>query len=750
MGKNYNDIENALSKRYNGLLSAVSSPDAVERAKTVNKEYKEKEKTGFFDFFRRPAMQYVGVILVAVLVCGGTYLGIMKLNSLNPGNTPDTSDAVTDIRDISDILTIQIGDKQHYTVRENNTVKIDVTLKNVKEIASVGLTIYWDEGLRLLRAEYADKNALIYEPNQKNASGEPIWIGTESPFMFNRIALDQSGVIRGDCVFVSLEFEVTDRWKFEEYRALHIRGEADPNNIFDTHDNNVPFEITGTEIWPMYLTVGTDFETADSQETTDPETIAPDETAVPDDTTAPGETAVPDDTTAPGETAVPDNTTAHDETASPETTGWEDIHGTETVEETETETTVPETTEAETDIETTTPVTEPDPHREFRSVQTSHTTPDSVDKPTIVSQSSPYAKRKAGGVYCAHPSAEFVFEVVDCGYVQYEKYQAVQGNPLPDVTAEYLEKIASGKLKVWLCDLDGNKIDYVYANKNGYVRFVLYPGKYKAMYEDDGTYKTCSSCMIEVEEETLDTGEKKAYYNVYYNDGTNADRPYLFIYNYNIYKPVTIRVKDDATGQPLADTYVVYQGQYLSSSIKKRSRYLKTDKNGEITSNSIFDIILAQDPAFISSWQRDAAFYFEKDGYDGIAIKGRAPTDVLFEIKLHKTEYYEFTIKVIDKETGDPMKDVFLHKTSSFHGTFIIGQSGEDGVLNGVMPSGDLTDVYGNPVDVRVEISYVSDTGSYTTQYICLSAGEYDFTALYSKSDDAYPHGRFEIESFTD
>ena len=45
---------------------------------------------------------------------------------------------------------------------------------------------------------------------------------------------------------------------------------------------------------------------------------------------------------------------------------------------------------------------------------------------------------------------------------------------------------------------------------------------------------------------------------------------------------------------------------------------------------------------------------------------------------------------------------------------------------------------------------HASDTGSYTTQYICLSGGEYDFTVLYSKSDDAYPRGRFEIESFAD
>ena len=254
MGKNYNDIENVLSKRYNGLLSAVSSPDAVERAKTVNKEYKEKEKTGFFDFFRRPAMQCAGAILAAVLVCGGTYLGIMKLSSLNSGNSAgtNTSTAAETTGAEDTVRRMIIKAKTYVFGEETNNIDLNgsvrefevvVSFENVSDLKSASLKISWEKpGLTLKNAEYM-VNGLTNTPDKP-------WSEVQNSYVFNWLALDAKDEIKSRTKFVKLTFRGSDDIN---PGTVVIKIEPDQSNIFDSDSNDVPYTLESETVYFDFL-----------------------------------------------------------------------------------------------------------------------------------------------------------------------------------------------------------------------------------------------------------------------------------------------------------------------------------------------------------------------------------------------------------------------------------------------------------------------------------------------------------------
>jgi hypothetical protein len=273
---------------------------------------------------------------------------------------------------------------------------------------------------------------------------------------------------------------------------------------------------------------------------------------------------------------------------------------------------------------------EPTLKPEFKSMQESHITPDGITQPSRMYSSDPSMLHRPCGIHGSE-RVSIVFRVFDAGYEQFEKLDAHQGRAIPQITRDYMDRFIEGKMKFWICDVDGNKIDYVFANKDGFVQFILYPGTYTAMYEDDGVYKTIVSSVITVEEDTCGSPIYDVFYTIYDTDGKVGDLSYIIIYNYERYKPVTVKVTDEETGMPVPDTYVAYQAQHLSEG----TEYFKTDENGELKLNSIFDFIIKQKPTSIDSWQTNIRLYFEKDGYAGVTIR----EDKLksnFEVKLKK------------------------------------------------------------------------------------------------------------------
>ena len=71
---NYNDIEEYLSDKAPRLERDINYSGAVRASETVGGKKTGKESGGFF---QTPAMQIIGVFLVAVMVGGGTF-GALK------------------------------------------------------------------------------------------------------------------------------------------------------------------------------------------------------------------------------------------------------------------------------------------------------------------------------------------------------------------------------------------------------------------------------------------------------------------------------------------------------------------------------------------------------------------------------------------------------------------------------------------------------------------------------------------------
>ncbi len=361
-------------------------------------------------------------------------------------------------------------------------------------------------------------------------------------------------------------------------------------------------------------------------------------------------------------------------------------------------------------------VTEPtaeDQKREFRSKQSSHTTPSNITAPTKMDESP---QHEGGGVDKEAP-ARVYFKVIDCGFEQFEELLGNHGRYdmcSPD-TSRYWTMFRNGEFKVWLCTLDGEKIDYVYANANRIVGFDLYPGEYQVMFEDDGTYKTLYSSIIKVEENEDNRRYSYPLYVQIINPlGYDTDRAWLHVYNYQWYDPVTITVTDDETGEPLADTYIAYHAAFLSS--QYMDRYYKTDSDGKLSLSCIFDIIDKVNVAFMGSWHDDITLYFKKDGYDPIVVKTDNVRETGFNIRLHKTERYDYTILVLNSTTGEPVEGATLEINTSTSGDAIIGTSGADGILKGYFYSKDLKDIYGvmySPDEIQsrafVGVQYISE-----------------------------------------
>ncbi|MBR6922678.1 MAG: hypothetical protein IKH51_10820 [Clostridia bacterium] len=682
------------------LYSAVSDINDDNVADFIRYENSLPERSGKAGSYH-PVLRIAGAFAVCAVIFGGMFAALKYLEYrggliTNPPETAssDTSeeteitaetetaeetgtetDAESTYTPVSALRIIAATDGGALFAGEDAFVYIK--LENVKELASLCLTVAWDERLTLDFAEYANIGGIKNQPDD----GE--WSEVGNSFTFNWLALEPENALKSDLTFVTLRFFTPD-----ESGDYPVTITADPNNVFDNSDQNVPFTISNTIISTVSR------ELTEPYETTDQET-------------------------------------------EPVTTDTEPVI-TEAEQETETETETETVTETEAE-------TEAEKGKEFRSVQKKHETNDALENPTVMYTSNPYNWHPDVGIYSGKPSY-IAFKVLDCGHDQFEALLARTGKKLSDgLDTSYIrENLLTGKLKFWLCDLDGNKIDYVYANKNGIVGFELYPGEYRIMYEDDGMYKTNYSSIVGIYEDE----EGSAYYVIYDSEGKVGSNAYVCIYNYQRYKPVTITVTDDITGEPLKDVYVAYQSSYLAED----KDYLKTDGSGQLKLQSIFDLPIYNWAGSITSWQSDISLYFEKEGYDGLRIKTDNVKETSFEVQLHKTEYIEYTIKVQNKETGEPIKGAKLVRNSTIHGEFIIEESGEDGILKGILPSYDLKNQYGEPsVMTDVTVTYECDTaryGSLAQINVPLNRGVYEFTLLFTNVGTREPEGEFEFVPF--
>ena len=129
-------------------------------------------------------------------------------------------------------------------------------------IASVLAAVSWSEDLTLTDAAYncnfndngkEKSGSLVHTPKKTKfvfVGTTPVstvdWTGTQSPYLFNWIALEKADAIKNDCTLITLTFKVADG----AAGTLPVTAEIDPENLFDANGNNVRFEIIqgGVEI----------------------------------------------------------------------------------------------------------------------------------------------------------------------------------------------------------------------------------------------------------------------------------------------------------------------------------------------------------------------------------------------------------------------------------------------------------------------------------------------------------------------
>ena len=166
------------------------------------------------------------------------------------------------------------------------------------------------------------------------------------------------------------------------------------------------------------------------------------------------------------------------------------------------------------------------------------------------------------------------------------------------------------------------------------------------------------------------------------------------------------------------------------SSNDPSATYALTDKNGTVKASSIFEYMYN-----FSENSSGAGLRFEKDGYDLYQLRDVQPNDTDFNIKLHKSEVIEYTVKVIDKSTGQPMSGVMLMPHGN-DGEYMIDEnkSGEDGILRANFTSYDFTQ---KTAYFRVKYEYQEANVSGIMEYKS-AFGDFNITDKSQRSYIAY------------
>lgn len=268
-------------------------------------------------------------------------------------------------------------------------------------------------------------------------------------------------------------------------------------------------------------------------------------------------------------------------------------------------------------------------------------------------------------------------------------------------------------MKVWLCDRNGNKIDYVYTNKNGLAKFEInVKGWYTICYDGDDKYAPLAPCAnIEIHTD-------------YYVDRFATEirsvtiMRDIYLYDRTRFFPFTIKVYDSITKEPI-------EGVRIGRSTDPE--FAVTDANGSVTTRPLAEIadkgILAT-----TTWR----FGFYKDGYD--SLQGYAQTqDTELVVYLSPTTYHPYNIKIINQQTREPVQGVQLIINNLGDNSVIYTEfSGADGIVSGMKSSQDMNRSV--DVDLFYQIDVLTPYGDYvkTRRAISLNKEQTDYVVYLS------------------
>ncbi|MBR5779686.1 MAG: hypothetical protein IKY21_03570 [Clostridia bacterium] len=231
-------------------------------------------------------------------------------------------------------------------------------------------------------------------------------------------------------------------------------------------------------------------------------------------------------------------------------------------------------------------------------------------------------------------------------------------------------RIKKAGLKIWITDPNGNKIDYIYTNSDGVAAFSAPDGYYKFYLEGDDTYVTSDfSDIIPIPSEG-------------YNYLTTKEAK-VRTYRKEI-DSFTVYVTDVDTGEPIKDVAVRAFGKDCDP--------VYTDSDGKATTRSLLS----------KYYGYNCDIYFAHDKYDDIEVEVNVK-DREMHVQMKKTEMMEFTIKVIDFETGEPVEGVEVLSTwFKYPESKALNKvTGKDGLIKGVMSKNESEYHHHNRITLR-------------------------------------------------
>lgn len=233
-------------------------------------------------------------------------------------------------------------------------------------------------------------------------------------------------------------------------------------------------------------------------------------------------------------------------------------------------------------------------------------------------------------------------------------------------------------MKIWLCDANGNKIDYVYTNSNGIARFeITVGGTYTVRFDGDEKYASCAPSNTYYVTNDLGTnyailGSDPSVMEKYRNNTIN-----MYLYDRNKYLPLTIKTYDASTGKPLGNVTVT--GNY-------GNHFVTVGANGSVTTAPLAayrSTQLVENDLF-------GPLTFNKDGYDPCEIDVYTNT-TLVEAYLNPITEHPYTIKIVNQRTMEPVEGVKLIVNTLGDNSVIYTEvSGKDGILSGMKTSKDM------------------------------------------------------------
>ncbi len=225
----YNNIEEILQKRYEGVKKDIKDPGFVN----INYAGAQRKER----FYEKPAVYAAGLVLVAVLVCGGTFIGLKYLEKLGASRIdPLTSDTVG----ISGELTgPDVTDTEQVTDDDCGTDKLRAPV--YMTVKSGGETIY--------------PNAYFLW-SEKYSDGDGAWIdadgaGAETVKAVPDIAFD------GVSLEIGYENASKVHYSIKQNEKPVYSGDGDLSGFFSEAEQDVyrviaSFTVTGREIDGKY------------------------------------------------------------------------------------------------------------------------------------------------------------------------------------------------------------------------------------------------------------------------------------------------------------------------------------------------------------------------------------------------------------------------------------------------------------------------------------------------------------------